>query len=130
MPHIWALHRNPKYWENPDNYMPERFIDHQIVPYSYIPFSSGPRYVKTYFYTTSMKLNHDLIHASSVEIHFSFRTCIGNKFALVEGTIALAELVRRFTFALNEADKGKPIKVKRIGVLIPATPIRVIVKRR
>jgi len=99
-PHIWAVHRNPKYWENPDKYMPERFIDQQIAPFTYLPFSTGPR------------------------------TCIGNKFALVEGTIVLAELVRHFTFALHDVDKGKPIKVKRIGLLIPKSPVKVIVKRR
>ena len=41
---IWQVHRHPKYWENPEQYNPERFLsDEKRHPFSWIPFSSGPR---------------------------------------------------------------------------------------
>lgn len=43
---IHAIHRDPKYWPEPEKFDPERFSDENkgnIKPYTYIPFSSGPR---------------------------------------------------------------------------------------
>jgi len=41
---LFSLHRNPLYWELPDKFMPERFIEgcgkHL---YQYLPFSTGHR---------------------------------------------------------------------------------------
>nr|WDY85987.1 cytochrome P450 9AZ2 [Pagiophloeus tsushimanus] len=54
---IHAIHRDPKYFPNPDKFDPERFSEENkdnIVPYTYLPFGFGPR------------------------------ICIGNRFALIE----------------------------------------------
>ena len=48
---IYALHRNPKLWHLPDDFVPERWIDPQLrvkdsgqdEPGAYIPFAMGPR---------------------------------------------------------------------------------------
>lgn len=43
---IAGLHRDPKYFPNPDQFDPERFSDenkHHIEPSTYIPFGAGPR---------------------------------------------------------------------------------------
>uniref|UniRef100_A0A673SZH8 Steroid 17-alpha-hydroxylase/17,20 lyase n=1 Tax=Suricata suricatta TaxID=37032 RepID=A0A673SZH8_SURSU len=45
---LWALHHNEKEWHQPDQFMPERFLDptrsHLISPsLSYLPFGAGPR---------------------------------------------------------------------------------------
>jgi cytochrome P450 len=48
---IYALHRNPKLWHSPDDFLPERWIDPQLKkkdsgqeePGAYIPFAMGPR---------------------------------------------------------------------------------------
>lgn len=40
------MHRDEKYWENPLKFDPNRFLPEnasKITPYSYLPFSSGPR---------------------------------------------------------------------------------------
>ncbi|CAN7992530.1 unnamed protein product, partial [Ixodes pacificus] len=41
---IYSLHRNPKYFKDPEKFMPERFLSDEIRtrhPFSYIPFSGG-----------------------------------------------------------------------------------------
>ncbi len=65
----WATHRHPRYWDNPEGYDPERFAEgagEGRPTYAYFPFGAGPR------------------------------KCIGEVFALVEATLLLATLARRF----------------------------------
>jgi len=65
----FLLHRNHNFWENPDDFMPERFLLENSVkrhPFAYVPFSAGPR------------------------------NCIGQKFALLEEKIVLSQFLRRF----------------------------------
>ena len=41
---IWHVHHDPKIWNNPNQYDPERFLNgEKRHPYSWIPFSGGPR---------------------------------------------------------------------------------------
>ncbi|XP_044758905.1 uncharacterized protein LOC123316755 [Coccinella septempunctata] len=43
---IWAIHRDPKYWWNPEVFDPDRFIpqtQNTILHHTFIPFGSGPR---------------------------------------------------------------------------------------
>lgn len=43
---VSGIHRNPKYYPNPDTFDPERFSDSNkssIDPYAYLPFGAGPR---------------------------------------------------------------------------------------
>lgn len=65
---FYELHRNPKYWENPDTFMPERFLGEQkkqSLQYFY-PFGAGPR------------------------------MCIGAGFAMYEMSLALSYLVKKY----------------------------------
>ncbi|MGI2908484.1 cytochrome P450 [Tolypothrix sp. VBCCA 56010] len=38
----WSFHRNPKHWQNPDAFVPERFTN-VPPPFHYFPFGAGPR---------------------------------------------------------------------------------------
>ncbi|XP_011172178.2 cytochrome P450 6j1-like [Solenopsis invicta] len=43
---VQALHRDPQYWENPEEYDPERFSSDRkqsIERFTYLPFGEGPR---------------------------------------------------------------------------------------
>lgn len=43
---IFALHRDPEYWPEPNKFDPERFSDErkgEIQPFTYVPFGVGPR---------------------------------------------------------------------------------------
>ena len=68
---IWALHRRPDFFPDPERFDPDRFStenEKKLPRHAYLPFATGPR------------------------------VCIGNHFALMEGQILLAHLVQRVDF--------------------------------
>ncbi|BDS11264.1 cytochrome P450 [Aureispira anguillae] len=70
---VYTLHRHPDYWENPNNFEPERFSPErkkQRHKYAYIPFGAGQR------------------------------MCIGNNFALMEMKVVLVLLLQHFELKL------------------------------
>ncbi|KAF2508059.1 cytochrome P450 [Flavobacterium zhairuonense] len=72
---FYELHRNPKYWQDPDEFIPERFLDEQkkqSMQYFY-PFGAGPR------------------------------MCIGAGFAIYEMCLAISHIVKRYNITSNTA---------------------------
>lgn len=70
----WAQHRRADVWEDPDRFDPDRFLPEREAERpkgSYLPFGLGPR------------------------------ICIGMHFAMIEGPIVLATLLRRFHFEID-----------------------------
>lgn len=70
---ICGIHRDPRYWERPDEFCPSHFLpenEKKRPRMAYMPFGVGPR------------------------------MCIGNHFALMEMQLLLAMLVHRFDFDL------------------------------
>lgn len=66
-----AMHRNPQYFPEPDRYNPERWADGlegRLPRHVYIPFSGGPR------------------------------ICIGERFAMMEAILLLANFLQKFRF--------------------------------
>ncbi|XP_060071025.1 cytochrome P450 4A2-like [Ylistrum balloti] len=64
---IYALNHRQDIWGDPERFRPDRFSnDAEKDPYSYVPFSAGPR------------------------------NCVGQHFALDEQKVALAKLLQRF----------------------------------
>lgn len=66
----YVMHRDARYFSDPDVFLPERWLDADFQPsrFVYFPFSAGPR------------------------------NCIGEQFAWLEATLVLATLVGRFSF--------------------------------
>jgi unspecific monooxygenase len=78
----WILHRHEKLWHAPNAFMPERFMSGPAPDrFAYLPFGVGPR------------------------------VCIGAHFALVESTLALAEIVGAFKVELLDSEPVMPMGV-------------------
>jgi beta-ring hydroxylase len=74
---VWNLHRNPRLWDKPEEFIPERFPidskspDEYTQDFAYLPFGGGQR------------------------------KCIGDQFAIFESIVTLAMIMRRFDFELD-----------------------------
>ncbi|WP_104018973.1 cytochrome P450 [Roseovarius nitratireducens] len=78
----WHLHRHERLWERPDEFDPARFAaanGRECLRRAYIPFSAGSR------------------------------VCTGAGFAMIEGPLLLAMLVRAFRFAPVEGRPAMPV---------------------
>lgn len=99
---VWALHRDEEYWADPENFNPERFSaenKHDIYPYSYLPFGAGPR------------------------------SCIGQRFAVMEIKVALARILQNFNFSKSSGSEETLTLVAR-GAIVPKDGVHLRVKRR
>jgi cytochrome P450 len=98
---IYALHRDPNLWDDPLTFDPDRFLPERSQGRSrwqYLPFGGGPR------------------------------SCIGDHFAMLEATLALATLVRgaRLESLSNEFPLETPFTVVAAGPV----PARVHLRHR
>jgi cytochrome P450 len=96
----YVLHRRRGLWDNPDAFDPSRFLGERrerIDRFAYIPFGAGPR------------------------------VCIGMAFAMQEGIILLANLLRAFRFELVE---GQSVMPQQRVTLRPNGGLKMHVKRR
>jgi cytochrome P450 len=68
MASIYLTHRDPRYWDEPEQFRPERFAPKtkRPSPFTYIPFGGGPR------------------------------ACLGASFAQVEARVVLARILQQF----------------------------------
>ncbi len=93
---IYELHRSVSYWKNPDDFIPERFIEDNQRHKSgyYLPFGAGPR------------------------------LCIGNDFAIYEMILVINEIIKRFDISTNNnVIKVNPlITLKPVGLQLKFTP--------
>jgi cytochrome P450 len=76
---IYGLHRNDAFWENPNEFKPERWLKkgHEVVPGSYMPFAHGPR------------------------------NCVGQPLAHIMLRIFLAHLLNAFDFQIPSGEPGE-----------------------
>ena len=66
----WLLHRHPAYWEQPDEFRPERFLPENAVQrhrYVYLPFSAGPRHCIGESFAMAEMMIHLAVLASHVQ---------------------------------------------------------------
>jgi cytochrome P450 len=65
----WVMHRGERFWDDPEEFRPERWLgnDHDRPEYAYFPFGGGPR------------------------------RCIGQQFAMTEAQLVLATIASEWT---------------------------------
>jgi cytochrome P450 len=96
---VKAIHRDPALWDNPLTFDPDRFSPHRSQGYNrwqYLPFGAGPR------------------------------ACIGDSFAMVEATLALAAITRRIE--IRSVESFFPVNAGLIAVV--TEPIRAQLRQR
>jgi cytochrome P450 len=66
----WLLHRHPAYWEQPDEFRPDRFSaanEARRQRYVYLPFSAGPRHCIGESFAMAEMMIHLAVLASHVQ---------------------------------------------------------------
>ncbi len=97
---LYLLHRHPRYWKDPDAFLPERFApehEGERPRFAYMPFAAGPRH------------------------------CIGETFALYEMLMHLHRIARHFRL-IHVPDQ--PIELEAQINLRTRHPLRMRLERR
>lgn len=101
----YLLHRHPKYWDDPLEFQPERWLNpceefSKRIRFVFLPFSGGGR------------------------------NCIGYRFATVEAKLILAELIRSFVFELAPSQKDTKFTFSNMVVLRTKPRLKIVVTSR
>lgn len=96
----WVVHRDPRYFPEPEAFRPERWendLAKRLPRYAFFPFGGGPR------------------------------ICIGNAFAMMESVLLLVTIARRFRVTLSQQ---KPLQLLPSITLRPKNGVRVSLHRQ
>ena len=96
----WVLHRDPRFFEAPLEFRPERWLDGgaaRVPKYAYIPFGGGPR------------------------------ICIGERFATMEAVLLTATILGRFSLEMAGPD---PVPLQSITLRPEGGPLMKVRGRR
>ena len=96
----WVMHRDPRYYEEPGEFRPERWTEDSVAllpKYAYFPFGGGPR------------------------------LCIGQSFARMEAVLLLAAIAQEFRLL---ATPGEKITPQPSITLRPKNGIRMVLEKR
>lgn len=74
----WTLHRDPRFWRDPDSFDPSRFLKDEINTYAFLPFGVGPR------------------------------RCLGMRMGYMVGLFTLATAFQRYRFQLRPGWEPEP----------------------
>jgi cytochrome P450 len=96
----WVTHRHPDFWDEPDEFRPERFLNAAAASrhrFAYFPFGGGPR------------------------------ICIGLQFAMIEGPLVIATILQRFRVELVP---NHPVELDATFTLRPRNGVKVLLHPR
>jgi cytochrome P450 len=97
---IYGVHHSSEYWENPEEFIPERFsVENRKnhAPYTHLPFGAGPK------------------------------GCIGGNYAMMQMILILVSLLKRYNFELAE---DKNIDIQSMLILRPKDGIKMRLTKR
>lgn len=97
----YVMHRNRRYFDDPDEFVPERFAGDllkRIPAYAYFPFGGGPR------------------------------VCIGNNFALMEAALLLATIAQKYKLSL--AEPNQVVEPEPLVTLRPKNGLRMRLQKK
>lgn len=91
---FYTLFKNPEVFKDPEEFIPERFLDNKLSPYAFTPFSAGQR------------------------------NCIGQKFALLNVKNNIINILRKFEVVAGNVEPVLEINLtlKCDGILIGFKP--------
>lgn len=90
-----GVHHNPKVWDNPEVFDPERFTPENTAgrnPFAYVPFSAGPR------------------------------KCAGEDFSLLEGPLVIAMMLQKYNMKVSP---GQTFAARMGGTMHPRNGVKV-----
>jgi cytochrome P450 len=96
----WVLHRDPRWWDDPDSFRPERWendLARRLARGVYVPFGDGPR------------------------------VCIGNHFAMMEAVLLVATLAQSHRL---ESSPAATLDLAPSITLRPRSGVRMVVRAR
>jgi cytochrome P450 len=96
----WVMHRDPRYYDQPERFNPDRWLDGRAKgapKFAYFPFGGGPR------------------------------SCIGASFASMEAVLVLAAIAQRYQIRVA---RDCPVEPLPTITLRPRQGIKVIVTQR
>lgn len=102
IPNLWSVHRDPTVWDEPDNFIPARFLDQDgklLRKECFMPFGIGRR------------------------------VCMGEQLAKMELFLMVTSLLQAFTFRLPEGLPPPPLQ-GRFGLTLAPSPYTVCVSPR
>jgi cytochrome P450 len=97
---MWTLHRDARFFDEPDEFRPHRWADglaERLPRFAYLPFGGGPR------------------------------QCIGSSFALMEAILVLATIAQRFRLTLAP---GEVVETWVAPTVRPKGDLRMVVEHR
>ena len=102
---IHLLHRHPLYWDEPENFKPERWLStdqnsRKFRPFSYLPFSAGSR------------------------------GCIGQRFAMWEAKYILASIIREFDMTFSPSFDDTTLQLASFISTKSIPPIKICARPR
>ena len=95
--HYWSIHHNPKYWDNPMKFNPERFLmkdfnqqlrvkmPENMHPGAFIPFGAGPR------------------------------ACPGRGLAILQARLIMAAVLQKFYFQFSSGQNFVPFQATTLA---------------
>jgi cytochrome P450 len=121
-------HHDPKYWDEPDIFKPERFLDDsgtKLVKHeALIPFGAGKNFLLR-------KLSHVQCFIVLIFIYAGHRQCLGEPLARETLFIFLSGLLQNFNFETDDPEMKNNVELKGTSTFISSPKLfKVIMTER